>query len=298
MGFKVNVVSPDKPIAGAQGTGFIVTPDGHVLTCAHVLDGESVATLWISGARYDADVVSLDKQNDLALLRPRTPIASPVRPLSFRRDHRYSIGADVSTIGYPLGNVLGTSVRYTKGSISAITGIQDNPKQLQVSAQVQPGNSGGPLLDGTGVVIGVMQQTLDPTAMAQATDGQLPQNVNFAIKSEVVLEHLRANKAVYDSLSYEEGQSVEQLQKSVVRIRSGNITEEWEKTPKLIASLHYHSIWDMWYRFRFFVVRVYDLDSGQLLFAAGQESDNMISNEDVVIKDTFAQARRALGKGI
>ncbi len=296
MGLKVKVVSPDEPFAGTQGTGFVISPEGHVLTCAHVLAGEKVATIWVSNVRYVADVVSADKDKDLALLKPRTPITPLVRALGFRRDQRYSIGADVSTIGYPLGNILGTSIRYTRGSISATAGIRDDPKQLQVSAQIQPGNSGGPLFDNEGVVIGVMQGTLNPVAMADATGGQLPQNVNFAIKSDVVLKYLQTDRAVYDALSYDRGHSVENLQESVVRVRSGQITEEWEKTPKLVARVDYRSIWDMWYRFKLFVVRVYDLDSQQLLFAAGQGRDNMISSEDVVIKDTFAEIRKALGK--
>jgi hypothetical protein len=133
--------------------------------------------------------------------------------------------------------------------------------------------------------------------MAEQTGGQLPQNVNFAIKSEVVLEYLKKNKGVYDSLQYDRGYSIEQLQKSVVRVRGGNITDEWEKKPKLVARVVYASIWDGWYRFRYFVVRVYDFDSQQLLFTAGQGRDNVISNEDVVITDTFAKVQKALHKG-
>jgi serine protease Do len=297
MGFNVKVVSSKNPIEGAQGTGFVVSPDGQVLTCAHVVGDQKVATFWVSGVRYEADVIDPDKDKDLVLLRPKKSIAPAVSAMSFRSDNHYSIGADVSTIGYPLGNVLGTSVRYTKGSISSLTGIQDDAKQLQVSAQIQPGNSGGPLFDINGVVIGVIQQTLNPLTMAEQTGGQLPQNVNFAIKSEVVLEYLKTNKGVYDSLQYDRAYSIEQLQKSVVRVRGGNITDEWEKKPKLVARVVYASIWDGWYRFRYFVVRVYDFDSQQLLFTAGQGRDNIVSNEDVVITDTFAKVQKALHKG-
>jgi len=296
MGFNVKVVPANQSIEGAQGTGFVISSNGQVLTCAHVIGDEKVATFWVSGVRYEADVVSTDKEKDLALLRPRKPIAPSVSALTFRRDQRYNIGADVSTIGYPLGNVLGTSVRYTKGSISATAGMQDDPKQLQISAQIQPGNSGGPLFDSEGVVIGVIQQTLNPVKIAQETGGALPQNVNFAIKSEVVLKYLQTDKAVYDSLAYDRGSSVESLQKSVVRVRAGIVSEEWEKKPKLVARVDYRSVWDVWYRFQFFVVRVYDLDSHQALFAAGQGRDNLISNEDVVIRDTFAEVRKALHK--
>ena len=119
MGFNVKVVDPGKPIEGAQGTGFVISSEGHVLTCAHVLGDQKVATLWIAGVRYEADVVTADQDKDLAVLKPRRALSPEVNPLSFQNDDKYSIGADVSTTGYPLGNVLGNSIRYTKGSISS-----------------------------------------------------------------------------------------------------------------------------------------------------------------------------------
>jgi len=296
MGFNVRVVDRDHPISGSQGTGFVISPDGHVLTCAHVIGAEKVATIWVSKVRYEADVIGLDKESDLALLKTRTPITPAVTPLSFKRDGRYQIGADVATIGYPLGGILGTSVRYTKGTLSATAGIHDDPGHLQISAAVQPGNSGGPLLDGEGVVIGVVRASLNAQRTAEATGGHLPQNVNFALKADRALQYLSAHKAVYDALVYDRPTGLDRLQESVVRVRSGNITDEWEKKPKLLVRVDYRSIWDVWFRFRLFVVRVYDLDTRQLLIVAGQGRDNMISNEDVVIRDTFAQVRQALHK--
>jgi len=144
-------------------------------------------------------------------------------------------------------------------------------------------------------VLGVIQQTLNPLKMLEQTGGALPQNVNFAIKSDVVLDYLQtASKPLYQSLVFNKGYSVEEMQKSVARVRAGIISDEWEKTPKLVARVDYRSIWDLWYRFRFFVVRVFDFDSQELLFAAGQGRDNILSNEDKVIKDTFAEVRKAL----
>ncbi len=296
MGYNVKVVDLKKPIEGAQGTGFIISKEGHLLTCAHVLGDEKAATFWIGGVRYEADVVGADKDKDLALLKPRAPIP-PVPALSLRNDGKYVIGTDVSTIGYPLGNVLGNNVRFTKGSISSTTGIKDDPKQLQISAQIQPGNSGGPLFDTNGTVLGVVSQTLNPLMTFEQTGGSLPQNVNFAIKSDVVLEFLKTeHRSLHDSLEFNKGYGVEDLQKSVVRLRSGIISEEWEKKPKLVARLDYLSMWDMWYRFRFFIIRVFDFDSQEILFIAGQGRDNPLSNEDKVIKDTFLEVRKALRK--
>jgi len=297
MGFNVTVMDPKKPLEGAQGTGFVISAKGHVLTCAHVLHNEKAATLWISGVRYEADVVSQDSDKDLALLKIRKPEASDLTPLTFRNDKHYSLGADVFTIGFPLSSVLGSNARFTKGSISSTTGLKDDPNQIQVSAEIQPGNSGGPLFDKDGIVVGVVQQTLNPLKTLEQTGGALPQNVNFAIKGDVALDFLqKADKDIYRSMSFNKGYSFDEIQKSVVKVRSGIITEQWEKTPKLVARVDYNSRWDVWYRFTFFVVRVYDFDSHDLLFAAGQTRDNLISTEDVVIKDTFAEVRKMLHK--
>lgn len=81
-----------------------------------------------------------------------------------------------------------------------------------------------------------------------------------------------------------------------MKVRSGIIPAEINKKTLLVAKLEYQSIWDIWYRFKRFVIFFYDLDSQQILFAAGQGRDNVISNEDVVIRDTFRQIRDTLRK--
>jgi S1-C subfamily serine protease len=232
MGFNVTIVDPKKPLEGAQGTGFVISAKGHVLTCEHVLHNEMAATLWISGVRYEADVVSRDSDKDLALLKIRKPEASGLTPLTFRNDKHYSLGADVFTIGFPLSSVLGGNARFTKGSISSTTGLKDDPNQIQVSAEIQPGNSGGPLFDKDGVVVGVVQQTLNPAKTFEQTGGALPQNVNFAIKGDVALDFLQnADKDVYRSMSFNKGYSFDEIQKSVVKVRSGSSPSSGRRRP-------------------------------------------------------------------
>ena len=297
LGLNVMVVDPKRPLEGGQGTGFVVSRDGQIITCAHVLGDENSATVWISGVRYEADVLSKDKQKDLAVLKLRGTNPAGWPALSFRTDKQYSLGADVFTIGYPLSSILGNNARLTKGSISALGGFKDDPNQIQISAQIQPGNSGGPLLDQNGMVVGVVQQTLNPLATMERTGGALPQNVNFAIRGDMVLEYLRtAHAALSQQLVFNQAYSFDDVQKSVVKVRSGIMAPELEKRPKLVATLQYKSIWDGWYRFKLFVVYLYDFDSHQPLLAAGQGRDNLVSNEELVIKDTFTEIKRALNK--
>ncbi len=297
MGFNVRIVEPDKPIEGAQGTGFLISEEGHILTCAHVVGEEREATVWIAGTRYEADVLNKDKDTDIALLKTRKEVSVNYTPLSFRSNEVYKLGEEVLTMGFPMTKLLGNSARLSKGLISSTKGLKDNPKQVQFSAEVQPGNSGGPLFDKEGVVVGVVTGTLNPWKMAQTTGGALPQNVNFAIKAESVLDFIKANnEPIYNKIKINQNSNIETIEGAVVRVRSGIISEELDKKPKLVAVLHYQSIWDVWYRFRFFVISIYDFDSQDLLFRAGQGGDNMISNEEVVIKDTMAQVRKTLNK--
>jgi hypothetical protein len=184
-----------------------------------------------------------------------------------------------------------------RGSISATSGLKDDPKQIQISAQIQPGNSGGPVFDSNGVVLAVVQQTLSPGATFEQTGGALPQNVNFAIKGDVVLDYLQnAQPELYGGIVFNQATSFDEVQKAVVKVRSGIIAPELENKPKLVATLEYESRWDVWYRFTYFVIYLYDFDSEQPLLAAGQGRDNMVSTEDIVVRDTFAEIRRALGK--
>lgn len=296
LGFNVRLVNPEKSIEGAQGSGFLIGEQGYVLTCAHVIGEEQEATLWVADTRFEASVVKLDNENDLALLKIKgeeLPAASPL----FLRSEPAKLGEDVFVMGYPMSKLLGNNVRLSKGLISASSGIRGNEDQVQISAEIQPGNSGGPVFDRNGQIIGVVQQTLNPWKMVQQSGGALPQNVNFATKSNIVetflsseLENQGKGKAEAKTMDFSVAEN------SVVRVRSGILPEGLENSPKLVAKLDYKSIWDMWYRFRYLVVSFYDYDSQDLLFQVGQGYDNVTSNEDVVIRDTLAKIRTTLGK--
>ena len=295
LGYKVTVVDSAKGLEISQGTGFLIGSDGHILTCAHVLGDKKEATITLDGKREHADVIKSDDKADLALLKLRDKLPESATVLTFRdRTHAYSMGEDVFTIGYPLSRILGNSARMTKGLLSATTGLRDDPNQIQVSAEIQPGNSGGPLLDHEGHVIGVVQQTMNPWRVAQATGGSLPQNINFAIKNDPILDFLKiADLDMYAKLRFDQVGSLEKAVHAVAKVQAG-IIDDTAGSDKMVVRLYYVSKWDMWYRFDKFVVAAFDYDTGEPLFAAGQGRDNMISNEDVVVKDTFAEFKKAV----
>ena len=86
MGLVVRVVDNPENIPGSQGTGFLITDKGHILTCAHVLGEESQATVWLSQTRFEADVVSKNKDLDIAILKLRNLPSTPPTPVSFREN--------------------------------------------------------------------------------------------------------------------------------------------------------------------------------------------------------------------
>jgi hypothetical protein len=174
----------------STGTGFVVAP-GRAVTNHHVIDDcRGVRLRSATGADLPARVLAADRERDLALLEVPND-AGP--PLSFRRDPNIRRGEGVVTYGFPLSGILSSGPTLTTGEVSALAGLADNPRQYQISAPVQPGNSGGPLLDMAGNVVGVIVSKLNAQRVAQRT-GDIPQNVNFAVKGSEALDFLRRNR--------------------------------------------------------------------------------------------------------
>ena len=157
-----------------MGSGFYVTSQGHILTNNHVVEG------CISLATHDGKpliVVDRDAKSDLALLKADT---TPDVVATFRTGQAPKSGDAVAVFGYPLPDILSSEGNVSTGVISATAGLGDDIRFIQISAPVQPGNSGGPLMDASGHVIGVVVAKLDALRIAHLT-GDVPQNINFAV---------------------------------------------------------------------------------------------------------------------
>jgi S1-C subfamily serine protease len=131
---------------------------------------------------YPAMLVKSDKANDLALLKASGAFhVLPVQPSG-----EVQIGESVMTIGFPNVSLQGIEPKLTEGRVSSLSGAADDPRYFQVSAQVQPGNSGGALVNIRGNVVGVVAARLDDL-VTLSQSGTLPQNVNYAVKSSYAL---------------------------------------------------------------------------------------------------------------
>jgi len=144
---------------------------------------------------YDAKVIGVDRETDLALLK----IEAQIPPVVFAGRELGQLGQTVFTVGFPLPDLQGSEPKVTKGILSGLKGLQDAPTSYQIDAAVQPGNSGGPLCDDSGNVIGVVVAKLNAIAVLGAT-GNMPENVNYAIKKAYVLAFLSNFPKVVDQV--------------------------------------------------------------------------------------------------
>lgn len=181
---------PESDDLMASGSGFFISEDGYFITNAHVVNNARHVKIKLAGNIMPATVARVDTLNDLALLK----VDGHFKPLAISTN-AVELGQAVFTIGFPDIKLQGTEPKYTDGKISSLSGIKDDPTEYQISVPVQPGNSGGPLVNTTGNVEGVIVARLDEAA-ALASVGSLPQNVNYAIKSNVLRDFLSQSPGV------------------------------------------------------------------------------------------------------
>ena len=201
------------------GTGFFVSSRGEMLTNQHVIDGCLQVTVEDYGV---AEVVAADAGNDLALLH--LPDADPdtIKTAAFRDSPRVQRGETVVAIGFPLQGTLSSSGNITVGTISALVGYNEDIREFQFTAPIQPGNSGGPLLDSSGHVIGVVSSEL-----VRGHDDVTPQNVNFAIKTQIALIFLDSQEVAYRTAASTEQRETTDIADSAEEFT--HLVECWSK---------------------------------------------------------------------
>lgn len=175
-----------RPTGLSFGTGFFVA-NNYVLTNNHVVNDCRSKPLvkYPDYQAEDAPVFASDQANDLAVLKTNMHNFGVA---TFRFQPK--LGEQVASFGFPFGEMISTSGNFTLGNVTSVVGPADDTGKFQVSAPLQPGNSGGPLLDASGRVLGVSQRVLGTLKMAETQGGAVPQNVNFAISSAVAVNFL------------------------------------------------------------------------------------------------------------
>ncbi|QNH35632.1 trypsin-like peptidase domain-containing protein [Aminobacter sp. MDW-2] len=181
----------------SSGTGFLINSDGWLITNAHVLEGCQRATIPSLG---EATEWKIDKQNDLAAVKL---VGGTGKPFLHLQSSQPRLGEDIAAFGFPLHGVLSDSIKVTTGNINSLVGIDNDTRYMQISAPLQPGNSGGPVVDHKGAILGVATAVLGSKFVGET--GILPQNVNFALRVNVLELFLQSRDISYQTA--EAGQS-------------------------------------------------------------------------------------------
>lgn len=173
-----------------MGTTWKISNDGYYITNAHVVENADSLKIGFEENLSEARVISIDKKNDIAILKIKNDFNNSALPLI--DNNKIELGEDISVIGYPLAFTLGDSVKVTSGDINANSGIDNDISQFQFSAPVQQGNSGGPIINSGGEVVGMV--------VAKLSGGQIqPELVNFAVKIQYIKNILEENEIDYQS---------------------------------------------------------------------------------------------------
>jgi S1-C subfamily serine protease len=171
-----------------SGTGFFVSSEGHVVSNDHVVGICRKVATKIEGKIINFNVINTDKVNDLGLIQGEYKSKNFLNIKSGGAE----FGEDIVAFGYPLSDALSTSVKLTRGIVSSLSGPGNNYSEIQIDAAIQPGNSGGPVLNMEGQVVGVASSGLNKLYMLESSE-YIPENVNFAVASTTLSNFLKAN---------------------------------------------------------------------------------------------------------
>jgi S1-C subfamily serine protease len=182
-------IKPWDQLVGVAGTGsgFFVTEDGCMCTSYHGVANASRIVVRTKAGGFPAKLLTGDAANDLAILK----VEGKFRAVPVAASRGVQLGEPVFTIGFPNVLIQGFEPKLTRGEVSSLAGIQDDPRYFQISVPVQPGNSGSPLFDSRGNVVGVVAMQMDDTKTLKIT-GSLPQNVNYAVKGSSLFSLLQS----------------------------------------------------------------------------------------------------------
>ena len=206
------------PVTGDQsvkssGTCFFVDGFGTAVTNNHVIEGHSkIEVIATNGSKSSATIVKASSILDVAVLATghQTP-----QFLTLAENGTSTLGQEVFTIGYPVTDILGDNPKYSEGTISALSGLNNDDSWIQVSTPIQPGNSGGPLVNQHGELVGIVTATAAVERFFSVT-GSLPQNINWAIKAEYASALIPEN-ATKTRLSNKQ-EAIAHTEKSICRV--------------------------------------------------------------------------------
>jgi len=179
-------------VAASSGTGFFVSSNGHMVTNYHVIEECNSVKVHYKGSEKEAQVLFTDKTNDLAIIKANVK-PDKVYAVS---DEDVSLLEDIIVAGFPLGKKISASIKTSKGSVTALAGYGDNYSNFQMDAALNSGNSGGPIMDQKGNILGV--------AVAHYGKESGVESFNFGVKSSTLKTFANSNNFKFTPASQDE----------------------------------------------------------------------------------------------
>ena len=215
-----------------SGSGFYINNRGHVLTNHHVIDTCKQSIAVIDGKETLFRIIATDKTNDVAVLKTNFKSRNYIKI----NEDGAKLGEDVIAVGYPLSDRLSDSVKITRGIVSSLSGMNNNIGEIQIDAAIQPGNSGGPVLNNKGELVGIASAGLNKLLMAKERK-YIPENVNFAVASPIIVNILKNKKVKYSapnifSSTYSSTELAELGNSSTIQLFCRNTRAEYARLKK------------------------------------------------------------------
>jgi len=186
--------NPDDTYKVALGTGFYVSEKGHIITNHHVIDGCKNMKVHSNGKVLETIKIADDKRNDLALLK-----------ISERPSHVFALTnkspfplQEIIVAGFPFGDTVSSTLKFTQGIVGSVAGLGNDYSQIQIDAALQPGNSGGPILDEYGNIVVVAVAKLSLKKILKDY-GVIPENINFGVKAPAARNLMEGNAIPFKS---------------------------------------------------------------------------------------------------
>ena len=179
---------PDDTYKVASGTGFYVSSQGHIITNHHVIDGCKDMKVHSKGKVLETIKIADDARNDLALLKIEE---TPAHVFALSQESPFPL-QDIIVAGYPFGDRVSSTLKFTQGIVSSVAGLSNDYSQIQIDAALQPGNSGGPIMDEFGNIVAVAVAKLSLKKILKDY-GVVPENTNFGVKASAVKNLMEGN---------------------------------------------------------------------------------------------------------
>jgi S1-C subfamily serine protease len=262
----------------STGTGFFISEDC-IITCSHVVNDARTITIVKNGVKINAQMIINNPSLDFALLKIEGYKSNKYFTAS--KFLNENIGNKLYTLGFPLSNILGSEIKVTDGIISSKTGINSDPIYFQMSAPIQPGNSGGPIINDKYAVIGIVSSKVSDLYVMQNT-GVVPQNVNFGVKSDYILPIIEEYGISKRSNISNLNDAIEATVQIIVNDNNQQVVQQNVVIiDEYVIEYKYNSFWDMFTRLSYMSINIYNINNGELVAQAVHSGDDGFSTPKV-----------------